>query len=639
MTDQGLIQRIGSKYYPAVNLLGSFGAPDPAPDYLPTTHGSLAPAGIADLLVVRQFIKRYEAYEESHIENILKGEYKELVHKRMDLTETTTTVEDEVQKEEDRDLQSTERYELQTETSNTIKTDASLKAGVAISGSYGPTVEFKATTDFATSSAKEQAAKVATDYSKEVTQKASSKLTEKHLQQVVTHYVTRVTEKNTHGFDNKAGDGPVVGQYQWVDKIYEAQVFNYGKRMLYDIMLPEPAAFTLFAAARPSKAQADLVKPDPFTLTPSDISEWNYPAYVAKYKVAGVTPPPAAYVTSSKAIEAAGDSNNDWIATKSADVPVADGYQAISATVWTIFITDDVDNAWAGISLGRAAVGVGVNNNVYWAPAMQKETGTVSFTATFMKFKAVTFNIDLVCQRTPETLDAWKLKTHTAITQAYQQQLRDYQDQLAALQQEATQQAQGTNPADNEKLIRNELKKGAITLFTNQQYDWVNGIETSAQGYPQVSVASAASLGSYVRFFEQAFEWEEMMYFFYPYYWGRKKGWLDRVGLQDDDPLFADFLKAGAARCVLPVRPGFEAAIAYFMQTGQIWNGGDVPTVTDPLYVSIIEEIKESENAPGDEVAQGDPWDVRLPTTLVWLRTKDTLPSWHKEADGTWVPD
>jgi hypothetical protein len=639
LADRGIVRRVGSNYYPAGGLLGNYGAPASPPSHLPSTHGSFAPAGIADLLVVKQFLKRYEAYEESHIENILKGEYKELVHTRTDLTELTTTTTDEVDKEEDRDLQTTERYELQTETDNTIKDDSSLKAGVALSGSYGPMVEFKATTDFATSSSKEQAAKVSTDYSKEVVQKASSKLIEKHSQQVVAHYVTKVKEKNTHGFDNKAGDGPVVGQYQWVDKIYEAQVFNYGKRMLYDLMLPEPAAFVLYAATQPSKAQAELVKPDPFTLTPADITEWNYPTYVAKYAAAGVTPPPPAYVTSSKAIEAAGDGNNDWIGTKSADVPVTDGYQAISATVWTLFVTDDTDNAWVGESLGSLAHEVTFTSGTWWSATMHNETGTVSFTAALLKIKAVTINIDLVCQRTSATLDAWKLKTHGAILQAYQQQLRDYQDQLAALQQEATQQAQGVNPSENEKLVRNELKKGAISLFTDQQYDWIDGITTSPQGYPEVNLANADSLGSYVRFFEQAFEWEEMMYFFYPYYWGRKDGWLDRIGLQDVDPLFADFLKAGAARCVLPVRPGFEAALAYFMQTGQIWNGGDLPTVTDPLYVSIIEEIKESEDAPGDEVPQGDPWEVRLPTTLVFLRDQDTLPSWHKTGDGTWVPD
>jgi hypothetical protein len=46
---------------------------------------------------------------------------------------------------------------------------------------------------------------------------------------------------NEHGFDNRNGKDHVVGIYRWVDKIYKNTVFNYGKRLQYDFMLPEPA--------------------------------------------------------------------------------------------------------------------------------------------------------------------------------------------------------------------------------------------------------------------------------------------------------------------------------------------------------------------------------------------------------------
>jgi hypothetical protein len=87
------------------------------------------------------------------------------------------------------------------------------------------------------------------------------------------------------------------------------------------------------------------------------------------------------------------------------------------------------------------------------------------------------------------------------------------------------------------------------------------------------------------------------------------------------------------------VRPWFEKAIAHYIETGEIWDGGDVPDINSPLYVSILTEVEERLNRPGTEVAQGDPWDVRLPTTLVRLRPDAELPKWKKEADGTWVPE
>jgi hypothetical protein len=141
----------------------------------------------------------------------------------------------------------------------------------------------------------------------------------------------------------------------------------------------------------------------------------------------------------------------------------------------------------------------------------------------------------------------------------------------------------------------------------------------------------------YVRFFEQAFEWEHIIYFFYPYFWGWKKAWDQRMLLDDVDPLFADFLRAGAARVVFPVRPGFEVAILHYLETGEIWNGGPPPDLTSPMYVSIVKEIEEATGAPGDEVPVGDPWEVHLPTTLVRLRPNDDLPIWAK-VNEEWVP-
>jgi hypothetical protein len=30
------------------------------------------------------------------------------------------------------------------------------------------------------------------------------------------------------------------------------------------------------------------------------------------------------------------------------------------------------------------------------------------------------------------------------------------------------------------------------------------------------------------------------------------------------------------------------------MATGQVWNGGQVPTLNDPLYISIVEEMQQT---------------------------------------------
>lgn len=36
---------------------------------------------------------------------------------------------------------------------------------------------------------------------------------------------------------------------------------------------------------------------------------------------------------------------------------------------------------------------------------------------------------------------------------------------------------------------------------------------------------------------EQAFEWQHMTWVTYPYYWGRKSEWTNRIAIEDPDPL------------------------------------------------------------------------------------------------------
>ena len=62
-----------------------------------------------------------------------------------------------------------------------------------------------------------------------------------------------------------------------------------------------------------------------------------------------------------------------------------------------------------------------------------------------------------------------------------------------------------------------------------------------------------------IQFFEQAFEWENMTYLFYPVLLGPPQR-VDQQAptIQDPDPLFAQFRQAGSARIVLPVHPRLQ---------------------------------------------------------------------------------
>ena len=88
---------------------------------------------------------------------------------------------------------------------------------------------------------------------------------------------------------------------------------------------------------------------------------------------------------------------------------------------------------------------------------------------------------------------------------------------------------------------------------------------------------------------------------------------------ESTDPLFRSFLQAGMARVIVTVKPGFEDAVNFFLTTGKIWNGGEVPVIGDPMYMSIVDEMRQPTGKP-----QGKYWITRVPTTLTIIQDKST---------------
>jgi hypothetical protein len=599
---------------------------------LPSGHGSVRPTGIGDLLMVKQHVLRYEGGDLAHVENVLKSEHLSRETRRLERTETSVLQETESTKEETRDTQTTDRFSLKRETSDTIKTDSSIKAGVSVDAKYGPFVEVKANADFATSVSTDSSVKQASEFSKDVVERSASKLVERILERRSVTTLTQFEETYSHGFDNTAGAGHISGYYQWIDKVLQAQVYNYGKRLLFDVTVPEPGTNFILSQTHAKDVAQALEKPPTFTATAADIDEGNYRIWAKRYDATGLEPPPPPVKTVVKVVD--GVFSQDFHESSKSDVLAIDeGYRA----KYVSFVKD----AW--ITESDAQWRVFVGSAVFDAITadqyrdMAGEINSVGFAYDAHNVNVLSLSIEIFCERTERAFGAWQLKVHAAITQAYLAKKQAYEQALAQAQAAAGTVIAGRNPEFNQRLVANELRKQCLTLITGQQFDAFGALELSAEGYAQPNFSRSADQMPYVRFFEQAFEWEHVVYFFYPYFWGWKKGWKNRMLLDDTDPLFGDFLRAGAARVVFPVRPGFEASVVHYLETGEIWNGGPPPDIASSLYVPIIKEIQEATGAPGSEQPVGDPWEVHLPTTLVRIRPNNDLPTWQKVGEN-WQP-
>jgi len=621
--------------------------PPPALPRRPTPEiRGIRPLGIGDLLVVKQKLLRYEAGEIAHVENILKSEKKDRVHKRMRETEETVVTEVEQLEESEKNLQTTERFELHKEAEKTIETTTSFDAGVAVSASYGP-VSVNAHADFALNNSMSESSKTASNYAREVTEKAVSRVQRRTREERTRRTLERFEETNEHGFDNTQGTGHVIGVYRWLDKYYKARVVNYGRRMMVEFVVPEPAAFYLYVTQNRPMKGVTLKKPDPplmygAPLAPKQLSRNNYSRFLSMYGVQDAEAYPEAEIRVGGSLVAKkpdASAGNIPFAETSKELTIEKGYQA-----WDVYGQYDFggyDKSWLSVMIGGESFG-----NVT-AHGME---GTIPITVSGWCTE-LQVNVTVICELTEERIEKWQLKTYAAIMSAYENALAHYNEQVAAAQIQQGVEIEGRNPANNRKLERDELRKAALRVLTDDfaflrvsgqsffNYEFhAMSDSVGSYGYPEFDTTTAMLEGKIIQFFEQAFEWNNMVYRFYPYFWGRKENWDERYPLTDPDPMFVDFLRAGAARVVVPVHPGYAETFLYYLHTGEIWSGGEPPTIDDPLYVSIIEELRSdaSVNDSGDGLPQCsttdptvpcivDEWEVKVPTDLVYLQRDASL--------------
>jgi hypothetical protein len=595
------------------------------PTLIPTVAGCEHKAGVSDLLIVRQTLKAYQLGEFAHVENVLRGEFREREHRRLNLREDITVEETERETTKERDLQSTERFEMQSEAERVVRSQFQLEAGLQVSGSYGPAVSFSASLNTGFSTSMEDTQRKAVNYSREVTERSSERIRERVREERRRRVLEQIEEINLHRIDNATQpDGHVRGIYRWLNKLYDAQVLNYGKRMMYEFVIPEPAAFFLWAMVENPPTDATIEKPDPPTfggalLKPENLSRTNYQRYVARYEAKGVKPPPSAYTNVAFFEKQEGKEENHY--ERAAKLQVPEGYEATGANIWAAY-THSKDTAAMSVAVGGYAKHPW--GYVTFGPPFR---GEISVLVHAFQAWSFVVGIDVGCRLTTEGFAKWQIQTYDSIMEAYLDKKAAYEERLAALAIQQGPQILGRNPLENVEIIRAELKKLVVMLLRRSSWMDFNSFYGGAE--PYMNLWKVCDNGAEIRFFENAFEWRNLLYVLYPYFWGRKSRWTSALHLTDPDPDFSAFLRAGAARVQVPVRPGFERAVAYYAQRGQIWEGDDPPLVGDDLYVPIIQEITESLGKIEDGVPYpegSEPWEVTVPTSLVVLQDLKEIP-------------
>jgi hypothetical protein len=617
----------------------------------PSTTG-VRVLGFGDLKVVKQTLKKYTPGEIAYVENVLKGETRARKHRRLDKVEQTITTSTESVETSEKDLQSTDRSELKREAENTINEQMSLQAGVTVTANYG-VVQLSAQGNFATSTARSESNRTSTNFAKEVIEKTVARIEKRIKEERAKKTITEIEETNDHVFNNGQGEDHITGVYRWLNKHYNAQVYNYGKRLMLEFIIPEPAAFYIYSQTHKPQEQDDLPEPqmpdivdqnieERRQLMQNDVSRGNYQYYVSKYRVQGVAVPPAETIIVGTAIDhqvtGEGEAQYQTNTKVVNDLQIPDGYTASKCTIKT---------DWRGnvSHYGSIIVGKTVFEfRPYDDHPMGGEQGNIPIAILVDGVKAYTTTIDVTCEITSQKFETWQMHTYNAIMVAYQVLKTEYEDHNAKKRadEQVEQPSAGNNPEINRSIEREELKKLCIAMMTGRNFEDPSNNVTMFRAmlpadpnshpptYPEIDFSRADQEGKIIQFFEQAIEWDQMIYLFYSYCWGRKENWLKVMHLSDHDPLFQKFLQAGSARVVVSIRRPYDLSTLYYIASDRdpsnIWLGGEPPTINDPLFLSVADEIRSQREVSYDAIPEGDRWEVVLPTDLVYLQKDSTLP-------------
>jgi len=615
---------------------------------------------IADLLVVKEELSRYEEGDIAYIENILAGEKKKRKHRALFRSEEQSEEETETTSSEERDYQVSKKSSLQSEINKTIQTDLGVDAGVTSTSKYGPNTSITAHGNFAGDYSKSSAEAVSRSYARDVVDRSVSKIQEKIRIFESSKIINELEEKNLHSINNEGGDHR-AGIVYWVNKVTNAQIFNHDKHMMFDVYLPEPAALykKLFAL----RGEAQKVEPPSPPTKPSikleDITRENYDEELKKYDVSGLEDPPLdPFVWRQLSFEAHldEDANNEINGLdkniKFESVP--DGYKAISckyqirAETGHTAGTGPDDEVAILVSVGNhtifrrefnehasGQVGGPSGRKTWFSGSLTEPTTTVELddlegiisvsVAAFTTLGLIlSGTISIKCELKEETFEAWQLKIFKLIMDDYVKKLGASEAQ--EIPEEELGQIRGRNPFLNREIERNELKRHVISILMCNYFNGIGSMKDQVEdcGYPEINFEKLEKDASVIRFFEQIFEWNYLTYLFYHSMWARKCKWPDLFEEESGDPLFDKFLTAGATRVQVPIREGMEEIFSWFLKTGQIWGASGIPPIfSDDDYVSMIQEIKESRQGDyserdGEIRATSEPRIVRLTNSYLY---------------------
>jgi hypothetical protein len=503
-----------------------------------------------------------------------------------------------------------EKTDTATASENEVHQSNTLNFGATLTGSYGP-VSLTTTLGVGSASDERSSIKASSQRNREVTQKSSARVRQEHKVSIKIESKQGVDQTSFKTITNPSPEAVRIDYYKMMRK-WRTDLFRYGLRMTYDITVPSPGVRLWARWRRIAQIDTLLRTPLQFGWAPGDINEgWVF----AKGLELGVLVqgPPPFTVTGTPVLDVTPfESKGDAAQTRFGQLPfdVPPGYALASAA-----FTADMA-VWAGDPNGlfilNASDGKRVGDQV--TSSLPQHIGGTGHQVVSYAYRGISqagLRVEYSCVRLPAAFQEWQnavwRQLHDAANARHNEELARLQEERDVLWRALV----GKDTLSLRRLEREEMVRlimlwllGPDKAYANAP-SWIEAIlnkmlsgETAfLQGAPPnvpsptftgvsgSEWAEAMLFGDLVKFLQESVEWENLLYFLYPYFWGGEEQGRDKMLFEHPDPEHQNFLRAGYCRVVITVRPGFEEDFTRFVETGSLSG-----PYTSP-YQSIAEEI------------------------------------------------
>jgi len=556
----------------------------------------------------------------------------------------------------------TENTQLSQSTTSQVSHSNQFNINASASGGCG-FVSASVATGFTGQDQNSQSATDSRNQAIQMTRQASSRVQQSHKMTISTTTVTGASESTTRMLENPSATDPMRIDYFSLMRKWYVALYRYGLRLTYDITVPEPAGAMRQVYQQLAQLQLKVSQPFAFELEYSAITPANL-AHLSETFQAQLPAPPQQLkpqITGPVAVSnlpAPNVDDRDWHVF-SLPVNVPDGCWitgvTVNATVETGNSGSYTDHYFMVANTGYYDHGPTTNYTLDFAKGhysppgnpeggplltgpidfMNYQTGSQSFSFFFKEASPATVSVTITTEPTPMAMSAWQSSVWNACFNAaqtnYYAQQQAWNAQIQALQ--ATISGVDTltlRREENDEIMKSVLRwllgpnfefmpQNVINLFkaTNGNLQYGVNFTGNDLGPSSLNWNLMSQNEDRISFINQAIDWNNVTYFLYSYFWDVPPSWEFIRQIQHPDSTREAFLRAGSARVVLTVQPGWETAWTYFVEFGS--TSMPTPLPSHP-YLTIAQQVADYDNTnyPGIPAANpdgGGPIDDNTPQT------------------------